>query len=231
MNFSDIAQIIAKFLFQDWKFDYCYDYDNKGPTRHGIENNGKTAKCNYNINGICDCFFSIFSIAMKPQSGTYKIKFKINEIDNNDYGSIIGIISSNCKNNKKIQNDKNNINTFNNKSFSWYEEFNAFIGWCACDENDALLPSGLYCGLYENIFHTNNWIYCSNNENYKQRLPGFYNNDIIVLQYNSYLSILSFSKENDNNKLDSYIKNLPKNETFYWFVGHSERKMHLTIVH
>ena len=30
VNPSDIAQIVAKFVSPDWKFDYCYDYDNRG---------------------------------------------------------------------------------------------------------------------------------------------------------------------------------------------------------
>ena len=54
--------------------------------------------------------------------------------------------------------------------------------------------------------------------------------DIVVLVYDSDLSILYFSKENDGGKLDSYIKNLPNNLTFYWFVGHWSAKMSLTIV-
>ena len=54
--------------------------------------------------------------------------------------------------------------------------------------------------------------------------------DIIVLQYDSDKSILSFSKENDNGDLNSCIKNLPKNKTFYWFVGHCFGKMCLTVV-
>ena len=82
----------------------------------------------------------------------------------------------------------------------------------------------------ENIFVKCNFVYHSNNENYKNRLPPLTKGDIIVLQYDSDLSILSFSKENDNGKLDSSIKNLPKNETFCWFVGHSDGPMCLNIV-
>ena len=39
----DIAQIVAKFLFPDWKFDYCYDYNwSRGSTHtHGIETPGE----------------------------------------------------------------------------------------------------------------------------------------------------------------------------------------------
>ena len=44
------------------------------------------------------------------------------------------------------------------------------------------------------------------------------------------LSILSFCKENDNGKLDACIKNLPKDETFYWFVGHYYGELSLTVL-
>ena len=222
INLSDIAQIVAMLLFEDWKFDYCHDYDNRGPTRHGIENNGKTLKCNCDNDDTCACFYSTFSIGMKPKSGIYKIKFKIGKIDNTSYGSIVGIISQNRK------------NKYNSKHLSWYSRCNDFIGWSACDKNSYLLQNGLYCGLklvrQNNIFVKNNFIYVSNNKNYQQRLPNIKNGDTLVLRYNSDKSILSFSKENDKCKLDSYIKNLPKDETFCWFVGHGEGEMCLTVI-
>ena len=49
-----------------------------------------------------------------------------------------------------------------------------------------------------------------------------YIGDILLLSYNSDFNELSFKKENDNGKLNSFIKNLPKNQTFYWFVAHSD---------
>ena len=98
INPCDIAQIIVKFLFQDWKFDYCFDFGNQGSTIHGIKNNGKTIECNCKYS--CYCFYSIFSIGMKPKSGKHRIKFKINKI-HNSCANIIGIISENCKNNNK----------------------------------------------------------------------------------------------------------------------------------
>ena len=228
INPCDIAQIIVKFLYQDWKFDYCYDFLNKGSTIHCIENNGKTLKCN----GLhCGCFFSAFLFAMKPQSGKHKIKFKINQIEQ-CWGNVIGIVSDHCK-------QINSNNTQTHKFSLWYH-FRDYIGWSSHGDHDkdsTLLPNGLLCGIGDmimsrpnNIFHKNNFDYCSNNENYKTRLPGWKENNVVVLEYDSDLSILSFSKENDNGKLDSCIKNLPKGETFYWFVGHYSGKMHLTIV-
>ena len=98
------------------------------------------------------------------------------------------------------------------------------------------MTNGLYCGydhssIKNNIFCKNSFIYGSNNDNYKEGLPGWQGNDIIILQYDSNLSILSFSKQNDNDKLDSYIKNLPKHVAFYWFVGQARwEKMSLTVV-
>ena len=71
---------------EDWKFDYCYDYRNRGTkfSTHGIENYGKTVTCNCYSDGEwllnCHCFFATFSFGMKPQSGKYKIKFKIDRI-------------------------------------------------------------------------------------------------------------------------------------------------------
>ena len=38
-------------------------------------------------------------------------------------------------------------------------------------------------------------------------------------------------KENDNGKLNSFMKNLPKNTTLYWFVAHCDNKpMSISIV-
>ena len=79
------------------------------------------------------------------------------------------------------------------------------------------------------FFSQNCFVYQSNNENYKNRLPGWQQDDIIILQYDTDLSILSFSKENDSGKLDACIKYLPKNEMFYWFVGHSFGRMRLVV--
>ena len=62
------------------------------------------------------------------------------------------------------------------------------FGWSACDdENDNYLPNGLYCGYgdgWENrTSRKNNFVYQSNNGNYKTRLPGFEDSDILILSY------------------------------------------------
>ena len=88
------------------------------------------------------------------------------------------------------------------------------------------MPNGLYCGnvwndssIKNNIFHHNNFLYKSNNENFKDRLPEFKSGDIItILSYDSNNDILSFGKENDNGKLNAQISHLPKGNTYYWFI-------------
>ena len=52
-----------------------------------------------------------------------------------------------------------------------------------------------------------------------------FNLDII-----EFLVICDFQKETDNGKLNSCIKNLPKNETFYWFVGNQAGRMCFTVL-
>ena len=231
---DDIGQIVFQFLSDDvlWTFD-CSDESQK----HKIENNGKTIKCR-NCNYKYNCYFGTFSFGMKPQSGKYKIKFRIDKIFSNGYANIIGIISENSKQNgKSIQNQNKNgdydIYKFTNRH--WSNDFYDYIGWSADSYQDEdYLPNGLFCGAYDsrqdNIFRKNKFIYSSNNENYPTRLPGWQTDDIVVLEYDSHLSILSFSKENDNGKLDACIGNLPTNETFYWFVGHCQQSIDLTVV-
>ena len=190
------------------------------------------ATCSENGCINCCCFYSIFSFGMKPQSGKHKIKFKINQMFCGSWANAIGIIGDSSKNNEKIRN-----NTIENNCL-WDSDLYSYIGWSSSQNgyvNKTYLPNGLYCGyrksgVENNIFRKNNFIYCSNNENYKENLPLYKNGDIVVLEYDSNLSILHFSKENDNGKLNSCIKNLPKNETFCWFVGHFSGKMCLTVV-
>ena len=260
INPAHIAHIIFKFLNEDWEFDYCYDYTNPAGSKHGIENNGKTIKCD--CSGFCYCFYAIFSICMKPKSGKYKIKFKIDKMNNSLFGNIIGIVSSNCKNNKKLKinedintnsntnnnnnnnnnnsNDNNTNNNDNNKNSKkrkceWDNELDDYIGCSGNSQpNDTFLPNGLYCGYdiksrKSNIFRENKFIYKSNNENYKESLTNINQGDILVLQYDSHLAKLSFSKENDGGTLDAYITNLPKDLTFHWLVGHGFGQLSVTI--
>ena len=47
---------------------------------------------------------------MKPQTGSYQIKFKINEISNSLWGNIIGIVTENGR--ITIENDEKSYNNF-----------------------------------------------------------------------------------------------------------------------
>ena len=218
-----------------WKFDFFYDFKNRGSTTHSIENNGTKLVCNSCNYGGCLCFFISYSFGMKPQSGTYKIKIKIDDIDNY-CANIIGIVSQHSKKKKIIKNNSNQ-NDYNDKTSYWSNQLYDYIGWSSCDskQDNKLLPNGLYCGSHEpsrsnNIFRRNNFVYKSNNENYKDRLPIFKSGDIIILSYDSNNGILSFNKENDNGKLNAPISNLPKENTYYWFVGHCALNMSLSVL-
>lgn len=73
-------------------------------------------------------------------------------------------------------------------------------------------------------------------------LPVYKSGDIVILSYNSDLGGLSFKlfKNNCNNSdneqnekdslLDSYISNLPRDLTFYWFFGHAYKSMGISIL-
>ena len=84
----------------DWKFNYFYDFENRGESIHGIYDNGKTFECkHFNHGRDCDCAcFSRVSFGMKPNSGKYKIKFQINIIDNECRANAIGITCNTHKN-------------------------------------------------------------------------------------------------------------------------------------
>ena len=234
INPNDIATIIIEhFVLRiDWKFDYFYDHEERGAETHGIDSNGKKLFCNCSYEA-CRCFFCSYSFGMKPQSGKYDIKIKCDYI-HNDWGNMIGIVSQHSKNNKITQNSTNNDN--DNYRLSWYNQLNDYIGWSASDDKtDKWLPNGLYCGandtsIENNIFRKNNFVYKSNNENYKQRLPEIEKGDIIHLSYDSNNGILSFSKENDNGKLDAQISNLPTINTYYWFVAHYYDEMRCNVI-
>ena len=168
---------------------------------------------------------------MKPRSGKYEIKIKIDEICG--YSSnIVGIVSQHSKNNIIIKHNGNN----NRKTLKWHHLLYDYIGWSARGNKDnTYLPNGLCCGNNEssrtnNIFRRNSFMYKSNNENYQTRLPPIKTGDIMILTYDSNNGILSFTKENDNSKLNAQIYNLPKGNTFYWFVGHIRGKMSLSVL-
>ena len=67
INPADISQIVANFLADDWKFDYFYDFQKRGPTIHNIKDGGKTITCTHNTIEGCFCFSSIFSIGYETK--------------------------------------------------------------------------------------------------------------------------------------------------------------------
>ena len=217
------------------KFNYLYDDNNKGSKRHSIENNGLKLVCNHRAWSLtgCFCFFCSYSYKMKPKSGQYRMKIQIDNIDNSHYGNIIGVISQ-----KSVSQNDEIKNNYNN-TFYWYYQLYDYIGWSACDtKDDKYLPNGLLCGYNElsiskNIYRKNHFVYKSNNDNYKKRLPIIKSNDVILLSYDSDNGILSFSKEENDDQvgeLNAQISNLPIANTYYWFVGHEWGKMSLTVV-
>ena len=207
----------------EWKFDYYYDFDNRGASEgtHGIRDNGKTFMCK------CDDFycycFSRASYGMRPNSGVYKIEFEINHVNNASQCNVIGIT---CNRDKR-----------NNTQFEdyWHCSYD-YIGWSSWDskgEKDKNVPNGLLCGYNDkyqskNVFILSNASYISFNHSYNDRLPHFKAGDKVEMYYDSRNYILSFYKSNDKS-LNAKVVNLPRNKTFYWMVGHSYGNMSITI--
>ena len=224
---------VSKYNNIHWRFDYHYDRKNRGSKIHGIDNSRRRIKCSHDI--CCYCFSSISSIGMNCNSGIYKIKLRIDKIDNNYSGNIIGITS------KRFS--FGGMSLFNNGSYKWPKDCANCIGWSASNlKADAELPNGVYCRA-GNIFRRGQLMfqYKSRNGKHSKRLPGYGSGDIIVLTYNSDLGQLSFGLfkkkfglfGGGNEKvssLDSYIYNLPRNLTFYWFFGHHTGPMGVTIL-
>ena len=236
IEINNICHIILDYLLStmnkiDWKFDYVYDYLNREWTnKHGIHNNGKTLKCN--IGGYCHCFYCSYSIGMKPNSGKYSIKIKINHIGS-DVTDVIGIVSQYSKKHELVKNNfvaTRNPNGHDQDNKIWSRELEDCLGWSACPNFHNWLPNGLFCGCNDFRLRKPDFVYKSGNKYYTGRLPGLYKGDVIRLLYNSDLNTLSFFKENDNGTLNAFVSNLPKNTTFYWFVGHACGKMSMTIV-
>ena len=94
----DIVGILVKCLHIDWKFDYFCDIKDRGQESgiHGIYNNGKTSICRYE--GGCPCFYRV-SFEMRQNLGIYKIKFKINNMNNEVNDNMIGITCNTHKTN------------------------------------------------------------------------------------------------------------------------------------
>ena len=179
---------------------------------------------------------------MVCKSGIYKIKFKIDKIDNGifGYGNIVGITSDKF--------DDGSINFGTPGKYRWLKKSPNWIGWRSqVRDDDVRLPHGLYCGSGEsgrrkNIFRRSEFKYTSRNGKHSETLPIYRSGDIVVMIYDSDVGQLSFqlfSKKEDNGNgneneevsiLDSYIHNLPRDLTFYWFVGHEGFPMSITIL-
>ena len=206
INPTDIATILVKMLIT-WTF---HTVNNSFSRFHSVSRNNKlihpTLECNRNSN--CYCYFSSF-MAMSPKSGIYKLSIKINQIDSNSTMNIIGL---------SMMHDCQSIYA----SSLWYN-FTDYIGWSATPDKYSR-DNNLLCGnskKNDNIFYRNKFKYISNNGNYRQGLPGFVNNDVIHVEYDSYKNTLSFKKlVGDDRELDAQIESLPKGLTLYWFIGH-----------
>ena len=204
----------------DWKFYYFYDHKNGSKQRHGIRHDGKVFECN---RPNCQCFSRV-SFGMKPNSGVYKIKFKISKINNASSRNAIGI---SCNTHPTNNSQYNNIWYFSHDYIAWSSLDNEFKQY-------ANVPNGLICGggnkeQAQNIFILSKFKYISQNNSYTKTLPYLRSGDTIQIEYDSNNYTLSFSKSNDK-ALNSKIVNLPKHKTFYWIVGHSSGSMSVTIV-
>ena len=125
-------KLSKKALSLEWKFDYCYDFRRRGSKIHLIKNNGQALTCNYEDgwDDECGCFFCSYSFPMKPNSGKYKIKFRINDVENNsNRANMIGVVSHKSKPNKIVANGNNN-------RLYWWQELYDYIGWSARDEKN-----------------------------------------------------------------------------------------------
>lgn len=85
----------------NWKFDYfetsCWKYKDEKSKNHGIYNNDQTAKCDCSTSYCCYSLYRI-SPEMSPNSGIYDIELKIDDINDHDPWSAIGITANTDKN-------------------------------------------------------------------------------------------------------------------------------------
>ena len=214
-----------------WRFDFHYDSKLKGPQAHGIDKDGRRFQCNHDGSGLCYCFSTIGKYGMACNTGIYKIKLKIDKVHNYRFWNMVGLTSDNLSD--------GSIDLNNDCTYRWAMDSDSWIGWSSYDVKlDELFPNGLCCGNGDsgrasNIFRRNGFKYASRNDRYTQRLPAFKSGDKVVMIYNSDLRELSFELFKKNQKvslLDSYIYNLPPDLTFYWFVGHGDHQMSVTIL-
>ena len=163
-------------------------------------------KCGYPNN--CGCFFRS-TVAMIPKSGIYTIKFKVNQIDDSFGYNVIGI---------SCNQDRSNNSQFCDL---WYYS-NEYIGWCV---NGRLLYGGDRCRS-TNIFYKNKFIHHDQNNYFQIR-----NGKTITFIYDSYSTKILMDNSDNQLLSNSSISNLPKDKTFYWFIGHYGGKLSITILH
>ena len=226
----------------DWRWDYC-SKSNGFWTKH-VKNDQKTFACS--AKGLdCRCFARC-NTPMKPNSGIYKIKFKIDKISNKR--SLANIIGITC--------NTDNNNNWHEDYHYWYYS-NEYIGWSSYEirENDTsnsssnssspddgskYIRGGLLCGSSmcqkNNIFYSKPVKYQSYISKYKTRLPCLKSNDIVILEYDSDHASMRFGKKSKfkdddlNSIMIACLNNLPTGKTFYWMVGHEHDPMVVNII-
>ena len=216
----------------DWKWDYC-SKPNGFWTKH-IKDSKKTFDCS--AKGLdCRCFARC-NTPMEPNSGIYKIKFKIGKISNRQ--SLANIIGITC-------NTDNNNNWLETHHYWYYS--NEYIGWSSYEIRDSdtsnytkYIRGGLLCGSSlcqeDNLFYKNPVKYQSYISKYKKRLPCLKSNDIVVLEYDSDNACMQLGKKSKfkdddlNSIMIACLSNLPRSETFYWMVGHEHDPMVVNII-
>ena len=220
---------------RDWHWDYC-SKSNGFWTKH-IKNDKKTFNCS--AKGFdCRCFARC-NTPMKPNSGIYKIKFKIDKISNKE--SLANIIGITC-------NTDNNNNWLETHHYWYYS--NDYFGWSSYEigDNDTwssddytqYIQGGLLCGSSmcqnTNMFYNKPVKYQSYISKYETRLPCLKSNDIVVLEYDSDNGSMRFGKKSKfkdddlNSVMIACLTNLPRSEPFYWMVGHEHDPMIVNII-
>ena len=216
---------------------YCIIGKFSKSSAHGIYNNGKTILCDCDENDFWhNACYSLYRISfgMKPNSGIYQIRMKIDEINNVNRWSAVGITIESIDD-EKLDKD------YYSRNYWGYS--NNYIGWssyhviryakiisCSNMKNGLLIgASNSGQNVQDNIFIKSKFLYKSNNQYYENGLPNINNGDTIIIKYDSNNSILSFYKTNDA-KLNAQISKLPKNKTFYWFAGRYSRQFSVAIV-
>ena len=217
----------------NWQWDYCNESGLFNWTKH-IVNNKKTFECSKK-NFDC-CCFGRCNTGMRPNSGIYSLRLRIEEIGNRQ--TLCNMIGITCN-----TDDNNN---YHFKHHYWYYS-KEYIGWSSYDSNSSqlkqseqeqvkqYLPFGLICGnsicQKDNIFY-NTIKYKNHYKEYKNSLPCLRSGDTITLKYNSDRGVLQVGKEfaKSTHAVMASLKKLPKNRVFYWMVGHAHNPMRVTIL-